>query len=138
MTLRDEKKYLANKTAAYTYYVKGIQAKKQKILELGNLVLIRNHAVDSLKRQKLKAKWLELRTLVLYSAFKLMRYIYKIYSDSKAKKYHLNNILLYQERSNLFVNRMYLIVRPKDTISTVIREKEIGKSERQSFILYNK
>ena len=46
MALRDKKKCLASDAAAYTHYahyVECIQERRQKIPELGNLVLVKNH-----------------------------------------------------------------------------------------------
>lgn len=96
-------------------------------MEPGDLVFIRNYAVDGQKRQKLEAKWLKLQILVLYLASKLTRYICKVYSNSKAKMYHLNNILLYQKKSSLFVNKVSLFIKPEKTILTVIERKKIGE-----------
>ena len=47
MALRDEKKCLASEAAAYTHYLKGMRKRRQKIPNPGDLVLVRNHAVNS-------------------------------------------------------------------------------------------
>ncbi len=138
MVLRDEKKCLACEAAAYTHHLKGICGRRQKIPTPGDLVLVRNHAVDSQRGRKLEAKWLGPRILVSYSASKLTGHVREIYGDGKAKKYHLNDILLYQERGSLFVDGVRLFVKPEGTIPTVIGGKGIGKPGRRSFTLYDR
>ncbi len=133
MTLRDEKKCLASEAVAYTHYLKGMCGRRQKIPNPGDLVLVRNHAVDSQRGRKLEAKWLGPRLLVLYSASKLMEYIREIYSDGKAKKYPLNDILLYQEKRALFVDEMCLLAKPEGTVPTVIGEKGIREPGQRLF-----
>lgn len=76
-----------------------MRERKQKIPEPGDLVLVRNHAVDGQRGRKLEAKWLGPRILVSYSASKVLAHIREIYGDGKTKKYHLNDIVLYKERS---------------------------------------
>ena len=68
MALRDKKKCFASEAAAYTYYIKGIRKRRQKILKPGDLVLVRNHAVDSQRERKLETKWPGLWILVSYFA----------------------------------------------------------------------
>ncbi len=131
MTLRDEKKCLASEAAAYTHYLKGLCGKRQKIPNSGDLVLVRYHAVDSQKGRKLEAKWLGSQLLVSYSASKLTGYVREIYGDDKAKKYQLNDILLYQERRALFVDGVRLLAKPEGTVPTVIGGKGIGEPGRR-------
>ena len=137
MVLRDEKKCLASEAAAYTYYLKRMCGRRQKIPNLGNLVLVKNQAVNNQRRQKLEVNWLGPRLLVLYSASKLTEYVRKIYSDSKAKKYHLNDILLYQERRALFVDKVHLLAKSEGTVPTVVGGKGIGELGRRLFTLYD-
>lgn len=54
--LENKKKYLTNNLAAYIYYIKDIQERRQKILESDNFMLVRNYAIDSQKGRKLEAK----------------------------------------------------------------------------------
>lgn len=138
MALTNQKKCFASEAAAYIYYFNEICGKRQKIPNPDDLVLIRNHAIDSQREQKLEPKQLETRLMVLYFLSKLTRYVCNIYSNSKAKQYHLNNILLYQEKRSLFVDGMRFIVRPEETILTVIGGKEIGEPEKRLFTLYNR
>ena len=44
--IRDENRLLSMEAASYTYYVRGIRQRKQRLPQPGDLVLIRNHAVD--------------------------------------------------------------------------------------------
>ena len=81
MVLRDEKKCLASEAAAYTHHLKGMCGRRQKIPTPGDLVLLRNHAVDSQRGRKLEAKWLGPRTLVSYSASKLTGHVREIYGE---------------------------------------------------------
>lgn len=73
--------------------------KKQKIPELGDLILVKNHAIESQKERKLKAKWFGPRIFDLYLASKFLAHIQEIYDNRKTKKYHLNNIVLYKKKS---------------------------------------
>ena len=127
MALRDEKKCLASEAAAYTNYLKRMRGRRQKIPNPGDLVLVRNHVVDSQRGRKLEAKWLGPRLLVSYSTSKLTGYVREIYGDGKAKKYHLNDILLYQERRALLVDGVRLLAKPEGTVPTVIGGKGIGE-----------
>lgn len=130
MVPQDEKKCFASEATAYTYYVKGIQERWQKIPELDDLVLVRNHAVDSQREWKLEAKLPELRILLLYLASKLTAYVCEVYSNNKTRKNHINNTLLYPKRNGLFVDGVRPLVRLKDTIPTVIEGKEIEEIKR--------
>lgn len=99
-------------------------------------MLVRNHAVDSQRGRKLEAKWLGPRILVSYSASRLSGHIREIYGDGKTKKYHLNDILLYQERSRFFMDGVRLLVRPEGTAPTVVGGRGMGEPGRRSFTHY--
>ena len=62
--LRDKNKCLASEAAAYTSYSRGRKLRQQRIPEPGDLVVVRNHAVDKQHGRKLEAKWLGPRMLV--------------------------------------------------------------------------
>lgn len=54
--LRNKNKLLAIKAAFYIYYSKGKKERKQRISQAGNLVIVRNHAIDKDKGKKLEPK----------------------------------------------------------------------------------
>ena len=62
--LRDERRCLASDAMAYVHYQKSRNARKQKIPKEGDLVVVRNHAVDSQKGRELESRWLGPRILV--------------------------------------------------------------------------
>lgn len=140
MALRDEKKCLASEAAAYThYYLKSVRERKQRIPEPGDLVLVRNHAVDGQRGRKLEAKWVGPRILVsYYSASKVSGHLREIYGDGKTKKYHLNDILLYKERSAFTQGGVPIMRGPHGTVPAVIGGRVTGEPGMRAVMLYNR
>lgn len=138
MALRDEKKCLASEAASYTHYLKSVRERKQKIPKPGNLVLVRNHAVDTQRGRKLEAKWLGPRILVSYSASKVSAHIREIYGDGKTKKYHLNDIVLYKERTAFTRDGIPILQRPHGTVPAIIGRRGAGEPGMRAVMLYNR
>lgn len=52
-----------------------------------------------------------------------MKYICKIYNNSKIKKYYLNNILFYQKMGGSYIDNICLLIKSENTIPIVIKKK---------------
>ena len=95
MALRDENRCLSADASAYLHYQRLKNEKKQRLPKEGDLVVVRNHAVDSQKGRKLEWRWFGPRILVLYTASRLSAYVREVHGVGKPKRYHLDDILLY-------------------------------------------
>lgn len=100
MALCDENRCLSADASAYIHYQRSKNEKRQRLPKEGDLVVVRNHAVDSQKGRKLEGRWLGPQILVLYTASRLSAYIRKVHGVGKPKRYHLDDILLYNPRSS--------------------------------------
>lgn len=115
-----------------------VRKRKQKIPEPGDLVLVRNHAVDGQRGRKLEAKWLGPRILVLYSASKVSAHVREMYGDGKTKKYHPNDIVLYKKRSAFTREGVPILQGPHDTVPAVIEGRGAGEPGMRAVMLYNR
>lgn len=78
MALRDENRCLSAEASAYIHYYRSKNERRQRLLKEGDLVVVRNHAVDSQKGRKLEGRWLGPRILVSYTASKLSAYVREV------------------------------------------------------------
>ncbi len=101
--LRDENKRLSSEAASYTHYQRGQKERKQKLPNPGDLVIVRNHSVDAQKGRKLEAKWLGPRLLTRVTTHGRSAYVREIHGTGEGKRYHLDDIMLYQQRAPVFV-----------------------------------
>lgn len=138
MALRDEKKCLASEAAAYIHYLKSVRKRKQKIPEPRDLVLVRNHAVNSQRGRKLEAMWLGPRILVSYSASKVSAHIREIYGGGKKKKYNLNDIVLYKERTAFTRDGISILQGPHGTVPAIIGGRGAGEPGMRAVMLYDR
>lgn len=100
MALRDKNKCLSTDASAYIHYQRSKNERKQRLPKEGDLVVVRSHAVDSQKGRKLEGRWLRPQILVSYTASRLSVYVREVQGVGKPKRYHLDNILLYNPRSS--------------------------------------
>ncbi|KAM0800520.1 hypothetical protein BDR22DRAFT_821397 [Usnea florida] len=103
--LRDENKILASEADSYSHYTQARNQRKQRLPEPGDLVIVRNHAVDAQKGRKLEAKWLGPRLLVSKTKHGMSGYVRDLHGEGKPKRYHLNDMLLYHQRGPVFLRR---------------------------------
>lgn len=118
--LRDERRCLASNAVAYMHYQKSKNMRKQKITKEGDLVVVRNHAVNSQKGRKLESRWLGPCILVSYTSLGLSTYIKELYGSGKTKKYNLNDLLLYNPWSAFKINDTTILQMSHGTVSAVI------------------
>ena len=135
MALWDENRCLASEASAYSHYKKGQRKRRQRIPKTGNLILVRNHAVDGQKRRKLESKWLGSRLLVSLSLLGLTRRVKELYGEGGTKKYHLNDLLLYVERKDFEVSRVKVLHQEMRTIPGVMGGYGGGEPEARALIL---
>ena len=98
--LRDEKILLASEAAAYSNHLRASKRNERKsaIPSPGDLVIIRNHAVDNQHGRKLERKWLGPRLLTRMTRSGLSGYVRELHGEGKEKRYHINDMKLYYER----------------------------------------
>ena len=116
-------------------YQKSKNTKKQKIPKEGDLVVVRNHAVDSQKGRKLESRWLGPRILVSYTASGLSAYIRKLHGSGKTKRYHLNDLLLYNPRSAFKINDTTILQTSHGKVPTVIGGRGGGEPGSRAVFL---
>ncbi len=104
MALWDESLYLASEASAYSLYRREQRKRRQKIPKVGDLVLVRNHALDRQRGRKLESKWLGPRLVVLLSLLGPTKRVKEIFGEGGTKKYHLNDLILYVERKDFKVS----------------------------------
>lgn len=102
------------------HFQKSWNTRKHRIPKEGDLVVMRNHAVDSQKERKLESRWLGLRILVSYTAPGLSAYVGKLYGSGNTKRYQLNDLLLYNPRSALKLNDHNYANISRDSSGTAI------------------
>lgn len=120
MALRDDNQCLASKASAYSHYRRGLRERRQRILKTGDLVLVRNHAVDGQRGRKLESKWLGPRLLVSLSSSGLTGKVRELYGGGGTKKCHLNDLLLYVERKDFEVCGVKVLQQGMGTIPAVM------------------
>lgn len=124
--LRDERRCLASDAVAYIHYQKPKNTRKKKVPKEEDLVVVQNHAVDSQKGIKLESRWLGPRILVSYTASGLSAYVREIHGSGKTKRYHLNDLLLYNPRSAFKLNDTTILQKSHGTVPAVIGERGDG------------
>lgn len=120
IALRDENRCLASEASAYSYYRRGQRERKQRIPKAGDLVLVRNHAVDGQRGRKLESKWLEPRLLVSLSSSGLTGRVRELYGEDGTKQYHLNDLIFYVERKDFEVSGVKVLQQGMGTTPAVI------------------
>ncbi len=81
---------------------------------------MRNQAVNSQKGRKLEGRWLGPRILVSYTASRLSAYVRKVHGVGKTKRYHLDDILLYNPRSSFRIGNSVIHQGPHGTTPAII------------------
>lgn len=132
MALRDENRCLASEASAYSHYRKGQQERKQRVPKAGDLVLVRNHAVDGQRGRKLEGKWLGPRLLVSLSSSGLTGRVRELYEEGSTKKYHVNDLILYVERKDFEICGIKVLQPDMETTPAVIGGHGGGESRSQS------
>ena len=135
--LRSENRLLANEAASYTHYHRGAKARKQRIPAPGDLVIVRNHAVDAQRSRKLEGKWLGPRLLTRTAKHGLSGYVRELHGDGRERRYHMNDLLLYHAREPVVTAGATLICSPHGTSPAVIsasRTSNINQGGRAIFL----
>ena len=135
MALRDENRCLASEASAYSHYRRGQRERRQWIPKTGDLVLVRNHAVDGQRGRKLESKWLGPRLLVSLSSSGLTGRVRELYGEGGTKKYHLNDLLLYVERKDFEVCGVKVLQQGMGTIPAVMGGHGGGEPGARALIL---
>ena len=118
--LRDENKRLSSEAASWTHYHAGRNERKQRIPTPGDLVVVRNHAVDNQRGRKLEAKWLGPRLLTRVTAHGLSGYVRELHGSGQEKRYSLNDMLLYHEREPVISAGLILATPSRGTTPVAI------------------
>ena len=79
------------------------------------MILVRNHSVDKQHSRKLKAKWLKFRILIKYTKQERSVWVKEFYGSSKAKRYHIDDLILYHEREATFVGNIIIITSTRQS-----------------------
>ena len=108
MALRGENRILASETASYLEPNPSKISRKQRIPEVGDLVLVRNHQKDKQHGKKLEAKWLGPRMLVRWTNDKLSGWVRELHGAGNPKRYHLDDMVMYYEREKVFLGSVQL------------------------------
>ena len=84
--LRDENKRLSSEAASWSNYHAARNERKQRFPKPGDLVIVRNHAVDNQRGRKLEAKWLGPRLLTRVTAHGLSGYVRELHGSGQEKE----------------------------------------------------
>ena len=97
---RDENILLASEAAAYSSHLQASRRNQRKstIPNPGDLVIVRNHAVDSQHGRKLEKRWLGPRLLTRMTGSGLSGYVRELHGEGKEKRYYVDDMKLYFER----------------------------------------
>lgn len=117
------------------HYQKSRNARKQRIPKEGNLVVVRNHAVDSQKGRNLESRWLGPRILVSYTAFGLSAHVRELHGSGKTKRYHLNDRLLYNPRSAFKLNDTTIMQTSHGIVPVIISGQGGGEPGSRAVFL---
>lgn len=98
--------------------------------------MVKNHAVDSQRGRKLEGRWLGPRILVSYTASKLSAYIREVHGVGKPKRYHLDDILLYNPRSSFRIGDSIIHQSSHGTTPTGIGGRGTGKPGARVMFLH--
>ncbi len=135
MALRDENRCLASEASAYSHYRRGQRERRQRIPKVGDLVLVRNHAVDGQRGRKLESRWLGPRLLVSLSSSGLTGRVRELFGEGGTKKYHLNDLILYVERKDFEVSGVKVFQQGMGTTPAVIGGHGEGEPGARALIL---
>ena len=101
--LRSEARLLASEVASYTHaYKHARRLRRQRIPNVGDLVLVRDLQLDKQKGRKLDPKWLGPRILVKFTEGGHSAWVREVYGPQKLKRYHINDLIQYHERAQAF------------------------------------
>ena len=98
-------------------------------------MVVQNHAVDSQKERKLESRWLGPCILVLYTASGLSAYVREIHGSGKIKRYHLDNILLYNSWSTFKINDTIILQTSHGTVPVIIGGQKGGEPGSRAVFL---
>ncbi len=98
LALRNERRQMIRKLTSYVVYHHFKRNRVQWLLKAENLIIVRHHAVDNQRGRKLKSRWLKPRLLISLISSGNSKHVQELHGDEVAKRYHLNDILLYKER----------------------------------------
>ena len=112
MALRDENKLLSAEAASYSHYSRGRRVRQQRIPAPGDLVVVRNHAINSQKGKKLESKWLRPRLLTRVTEHELSGYVRELHGTGQGKRYHMNDMMMYYEREPVIITAGVQLVTP--------------------------
>ena len=96
--LRDENRLLSSEIASYTHGSRKQAERKQRIPEPGDLVLVRNPALDNQKGRKLEARWLGPRLFLKWVKHKHSGFVRELHGNGAPKRYHIDDLIVYHER----------------------------------------
>lgn len=138
MNLRNENKCLAANTLAYIHYQRSKNERRQRLSKEGDLIIVRNHVVDSQKRRKLEGCWLGPHILISYTSARLLAYVREVHRIGKPKRYHLDDIFLYTLRSSFRIGDTVICQDLHGTTPTVINGHSMGEpGARVMFLHYS-
>lgn len=97
---------------------------------------MKNHAVDSQKERKLEGRWLGPQILVSYTASRLSAYVREVHGVGKPKRYHLDDILLYNPRSSFRIGNSVIHQGPHGTTPAVTGDHSSGEPGARAVFLH--
>lgn len=127
MALRDENRCLSADASAYILYQRSKNERTQRLPKEGDLIVVRSHAVDSQKGRKLEGRWLGPRLLVSYTISRLSAYVREVHRVGKPKRYHLDDIILYNPRSSFRIRNSLVCQGSHGTTPAVIGSHGSGE-----------
>lgn len=136
MALRDENRCLSADASAYIHYQRSKNERRQRLPKEGDLVVVRNHAVDSQKGRKLEGRWLGPRILVSYTASRLSAYVREVHGVGKPKRYHLDDILLYNPHSSFRIGNSVIHQGSHGTTPAIIGGHGSGEPGSRAVFLH--
>ena len=98
--------------------------------------MLRNHAVDSQKGRKLEGRWLGLRIPVSYTASRLSACVRVVHGVGRPKRYHLDDILLYNPRSSFQMGNSVIYQGSHGTVPAVIGGHGTGEPGARAVFLH--
>ena len=91
--------------------------------------------MDSQKGRKLESRWLGPRIIVSYTASGSSAYVRELHGSGKTKRYHLNDLLLYNPRSAFKLNDTTILQTSHGTVSAVIGGRGGGEPGSRAVFL---
>lgn len=135
LALRNERRQTVRELTSFVAYHHSKRNRLQRLPKAEDLVIVRHHAVDNQRGRKLKPRWLGPRLLIGLTPSKNSEYVQELHGDGAAKRYHLNDILLYKERGTFQKEGLTFVPDPRGTHPMVINGRGTGNPGSRAVLL---